>query len=159
LLVDVDSGQLLDARMTRSEKHDSPIGKAMLKKNWGIATVTGDKAYFSRQACTIIDNKNAQPYLKPKENATRQAKGHPAYSEMMKELEKNPDDWNKSYHKRSFVESTFSSIKKRFGKALASIKQRLKKKELLLKTICYNIKEALYNLKASDLKTNRWVKR
>ncbi len=159
LLVDVDSGQLLDARMTRSEKHDSPVGKAMLKKNWGIATVSGDKAYFGREACSLIADKNADPYLKPKENATRQSKGHPAYARMMRDREKNPEDWNESYHVRSFVESVFSSIKKRFGRALSSIKQRLKKRELLLKAICYNIKEALYNSKASDLGTSRWVKR
>jgi len=159
LLVDVDSGQLLDARMTRSEKHDSPVGKAMLKKNWGIATVSGDKAYFSRKACTIVAAKNAHPYFKPKENATRQSKGHPAYARMMRDREKNPEDWNESYHVRSFVESVFSSIKKRFGRALSSIKQRLKKRELLLKAVCYNIKETLYNLKASDLGTSRWIKR
>jgi len=159
LLADVDSGQLLDARMTTSEKHDSPIGKTMLKRNWGIATVSGDKAYFSREACTIIASKNADPYLKPKENAKRQERGHPAYWQMMRDREKNPGDWEEAYHVRSFVESVFSSIKKRFGKALSSIKQRLKKRELLLKAICYNIKEALYNLKSSKLETSRWVKK
>lgn len=141
--------------MTRSEKHDSPVGKAMLKRNWRIASVSGDKAYFSRGTCTIVAGKNAQPYFKPKENATRQSKGHPAYARMMREREKNSEDWEAAYHVRSFVESAFYSIKRRYGRALSNIKQRLKKRELLLKSICFNIKEALYSLKASNLGTSK----
>ncbi len=157
VLVDVDSGQILDVRMTKSEKHDSPVGKAMLRRAWGIESVSGDNAYFSRGACTIVASKNAKPYFAPSQNATAKSKGHPAYREMMKELEENPEEWKGAYHVRSFVESAFASIKERFGRALLSIKKRFRKRELLLKAICYNIKEALYNLKASELGTSRWV--
>ncbi len=129
----------------------------MLRRVWFIASVSGDKAYFSREACTIVDGKNAQPYFKPKENATAESKGHPAYREMMKKREDDEEAWEAAYHVRSFVESAFSSIKKRFGRALSSMKKRFRKRELLLKAICYNVKEALYNLKASELGTSRWV--
>ncbi|KXA96482.1 hypothetical protein AKJ37_05130 [candidate division MSBL1 archaeon SCGC-AAA259I09] len=93
LLIDVDSGQILDVRMTKSDKHDSPVGKAMLRRDWGIESVSGDNAYFSREACTIVAGKNAKAYFAPSKNATQKSKGHPAYREMMEEREENHEEW------------------------------------------------------------------
>ena len=48
------------------------------------------------------------------------------------------------YHIRSMVEAVFSSIKRCFGPDIKSIKGWLKRRELAIKVLAYNIKRVLY---------------
>jgi hypothetical protein len=48
------------------------------------------------------------------------------------------------YHIRSMVEAVFSSIKRCWGPDIKSIKGWLKRRELAIKVLAYNIKRVLY---------------
>jgi len=52
----------------------------------------------------------------------------------------NKDKWMDEYHIRIIVESVFSSIKRCFGPDIKSIKGWLKRRELAIKVLAYNIK-------------------
>jgi len=64
---------------------------------------------------------------------------------------RNIDEWVGEYHIRSVVESVFSSIKRCFGPDIKSIKGWLKRRELAIKVLAYNIKRMLYIKRAKDL--------
>lgn len=51
----------------------------------------------------------------------------------------NKEEFLQHYHKRSNVESTFSSIKKKLGETLKSKNKTAQINELLCKMIAYNI--------------------
>ena len=51
----------------------------------------------------------------------------------------NQEEFNRHYHKRSNVESTFSMIKARFGARLRSKTERAQINEALLKVLAHNI--------------------
>ena len=51
----------------------------------------------------------------------------------------NRDEFMEHYHKRSNVETTFSSIKKKLGETLKSKNKTAQINELLCKIIAYNI--------------------
>jgi hypothetical protein len=55
------------------------------------------------------------------------------------------------YHIRSMVEAVFSSLKRCFGPNIKSIKGWLKRRELAIKVLAYNIKRVLYIERAKDL--------
>ncbi len=58
---------------------------------------------------------------------------------MLTAYSKDKEAWLKTYHRRSLVESVFSTIKRRLGHWLFSVKKALQRKELLIKVIAYNL--------------------
>lgn len=155
ILVDVDTGQILSARISKYYKHDSPYGQKMLAEWTDIDIATGDGAYANRKVC---NSTKAHTYFRPRKDARAKSKGSSKYKIMVRSYKNDEQTFLAVYHIRSFVESVFASIKKRFGRILLSIKKRAQHKELFLKTVCYNIKEWLYNLRAHELEIDRWKK-
>jgi transposase len=157
VLVDVDTGEILQVRITKLSAHDGPRGRAMLREVWSVNVVTGDTSYAGRETCTLAVQKGARPFFKPRKDARTRSKGHPAYKVMVRSYKNDKDAWDGVYHIRSFVEAVFAAVKKRFGKILLSIKKSMQRKELFLKAFCHNVKEGLYNARARQLGIDRWV--
>jgi transposase len=65
---------------------------------------------------------------------------------MVRSFFEKMEQWLSVYHIRSFVEAVFSSLKICFGSTIRAVKNRMQKKELALKVVAYNIKQALYNI-------------
>lgn len=63
---------------------------------------------------------------------------HP-YAEMFDRYNSNREEWLKKYHKRSTIESVFSSIKRKLGGYVTSIKRDMQIIEISLKIIVYNL--------------------
>lgn len=156
VLVDVDSGEILAARITLSSAHDGPRGRAMLREVWDLEIVTGDGAYASRENCNVAASRGAKPYFLPRKDARARSKGSPEYKVMVRAWRDDETAWLGVYHIRSFVEAVFASIKKRFGKILLSLKKSVRRRELFLKVLCHNLKEGLYNARAHELGIDRW---
>lgn len=51
----------------------------------------------------------------------------------------NKKEWLKKYHQRSIIEAVFSSLKRRLGGFVTSIKRRIQQIEIALKIIIYNL--------------------
>ena len=140
-----------DFTITNWKRGDSPQFKRLIRDLPELDAVLGDKGYSSRLNCQMVKDKNGTPYLRFKSNATGKAKGHPAWKEAYVEFTTNTDAWMQIYKLRNIIESIFSSIKRRWGSALRSRLYWNQIKELALKVLAYNMRQALYVERAREL--------
>ena len=157
IVMDVETGIILHFTITDLEGSDSKEFKRLIRDLPRLGKVAGDKAYSSRANCQAVAEKKGKPFLCFKANATGKAKGYPAWQLSFKAYTDNPDEWMDEYHIRSIVEAAFSSLKRCWGPDIKSIKGWLKRKELALKVVAYNVKRALYMERAKDLGIPLWV--
>ena len=59
--------------------------------------------------------------------------------EMIERYKENKEDWMKNYHQRSNIEAVFSSLKRKLGGYVTSIKRCIQHVEIALKIIVYNL--------------------
>jgi transposase len=158
IIVDIDRGYILDFHISDSKRNDCPILKKLLRDIKLLEKLVADAGYLSRENCILVGKRKGKPYIWVKKSCTRKPKNAAEWKVMVKCFFKHKGAFKKAYHCRSFIEAVFSSIKKRWGSKLKSIKKWFQRKELTIKVICYNIKEFLYNWKAGQLKISRWIK-
>ena len=60
-------------------------------------------------------------------------------AEMFRWRKENPEEFERTYHRRSLVESVFSSLKAGFGAVVAAKTFPLQRLQLILRSICYNL--------------------
>jgi len=154
--IDIDTGIIHWFTMTPWNRHDSREFENLIKHLPEIGAAFGDKAYPSRKNYQLVVDKNGTPYLCFKDNATNKAKGKPAWIIHIRKYKKDKETWLSVYHLRSIVESVFSSIKKRWGNFLRSRKKWMRKKELSLKVLSYNVKQVLLVQYAEECKIPLW---
>jgi len=157
IVMDVETGIILHFSITDWKGADSKEFKRLIRDLPRLGKVAGDKAYSSRINCQVVADKKGKPFLCFKANATGKAKGYPAWQIAFKAYTDNPDEWMAEYHIRSIVEAAFSSLKKCWGPDIKSINGWLKRRELTLKVLAYNVKRALYVERAKDLGIPLWA--
>ena len=151
------SGLILSYSITQWKAHDSPKFRSLLRNIRKILFALGDAGYLSRLNCRITVKKGGKPFFCLKKNTTAKADGCLAWKRMVEFFERDKELYEAIYHMRSFVEAVFSSLKRRFGACLHSVKKRMQKKELALKVIAYNIRRALFSELAEQLGEPLWV--
>jgi hypothetical protein len=62
------------------------------------------------------------------------------------------------YHLRFIVEAVFSFLKRTCGSTLRSRRRWMQRKELALKVLAYDIRQALYNAQVQEVGMNLRVK-
>jgi hypothetical protein len=65
----------------------------------------------------------------PRSNASNKAKGCQAWKDMMLFREEHPEEFERSYHKRSNAQSTNASLKGKYGEFLRSRRWPMQKRE------------------------------
>lgn len=153
----VDNGIIHNFKVTNGMAGDSPQLKGLLTVFKKLAKLVADSGYLSRKNCDIVEGKGGKVFIKLKCTTTARAKRSRAWRVMVMLYKKNSKVWLDEYHVRSIVESIFSSIKKRFGSTLRSMKKSIQKKELALKVIVYNIKQILYVKTARKLGVGLYI--
>ena len=157
IVVDVETGVILDFTITEGQSGDSPELPRLLRNLPLLAAVLGDKAYSSRLNCRIACGRGAKPYLRFKVNSTGKAKGYKEWAKAFREYKENPEAWLAVYHLRSIVEAVFGSLKRRWGGSLRSVRGWMRRKEAALKVLAYDIKQVLYNERAEATGKGLWV--
>jgi len=157
IVIDVDTEIIWHFTTTDWKGADAKEFKRLIRDLPRIHKAAGDKAYSSRVNCQAVADKGGKPFLCFKANATAKAMGYPAWQISFEAYSDNPDEWMDEYHIRSIVEAVFSSIKRCFGPDIKSIKGWLKRRELAIKVLAYNIKRVLYIERAKDLGIPLWV--
>jgi transposase len=155
--MDVETGLVLSFVITGGTGADSKQLRKLLRYLPRIARCLGDPAYSSRKNCEIVVEKGGKPYLKFKATATGRAKGSLAWKESFRAYNEDNGAWMAVYHLRSLVESLFGSIKRRWGDFLRSRRGWTRRKELALKVLCYDVKQALYLERAAEVGTALWI--
>jgi transposase len=102
-----------------------------------VREVSADKAYHGTKNFAAVESAGGKFYPAFRKDATGGAGG--AYAKAFHMFCLHREEYERHYHKRSNVESTFSSVKRRFGESLRSKTERAMKNEVLAKLICHNI--------------------
>ena len=129
--------EVTDANVHDSCKFENLLGSLPLDD---IEAVAADSAYLSRRNCDLIEAVGAKPYIRLKKNIrVVRSRGFKAWSDMIFSYRENPEAWRRIYHTRSSAETAFSTIKRKFGHQLSSIRRDHQRKELMTKVIAYNL--------------------
>lgn len=115
---------------------------------------SADKAYSSRKNMQLIGSLEALPFIAFKENATGTSKGAPIWNAMFTYFQMYKSQFNKFYHRRSLVESTFSVLKRKYGEFLKSKNFEAQKNEVLLKCLCHNISQLVEEIYRNNINVN-----
>ncbi len=131
---------ILNWRITAWRKHDSPFFKILLMPIKILGIVRGDKGYLSRANFQFCADKKGCAFIPFKSNSTCRPKSKPAWKFSFNLWEKFNTIYMSIYHQRSKIESVFSVIKKRFGDKVSCKSSSMRRKEIALRLIAYNLK-------------------
>lgn len=101
--------------------------------------IVADKAYMARDNYDKVKDLGMRAFIPFQSQATGKARGSFEWSRIYHIFHNKEGRFKNVYHKRSNVESTFNSIKQRFGKGLNCRDKKALETELLAKVLCYNI--------------------
>ena len=96
-----------------------------------------DAMYGAYENYRMIRNGGRRPVIDPRRNHT--LKGYNPRVEVPRWRRENPEEFERTYHRRSLVEPVFSSLKARFGAVVAAKTLPLQRLQLILRSICYNL--------------------
>ena len=102
-----------------------------------VKEVSADKGYLSAENVEVIVSVGGAPFIAPKSNTTGAVGG--LFERMFHFHQYRQQEYLDHYHKRSNVESVFSSIKRKFGDDVRSRCDRAKINKALAKLVCNNI--------------------
>jgi hypothetical protein len=143
--------------ITGAYGNDSPKFRPLVEataRHFPVYEVSADKAYSSRENVEQVDAMGAFPALAFKANATGAAGG--AFERLFYYYSYHRDDFLKTYHKRSNVESTFSMVKRKFGDSVRSRTEPAMTNEVLCKFLCHNICCVILSLIELGIATEFW---
>jgi transposase len=134
------TGIIASVKVTSSEGADCPQLPALVnatKASFQLAEVSADKAYLANDNLTAIEAAGAAPFIPFKLNS--QQDGSPAWRTMHAVFVLKQEEFLAAYSKRNNVESTFSSVKRKFGGSVRSKQFTAQVNEILCKVLCYNL--------------------
>lgn len=139
---------IMNWRITNGRRNDCPFFRILIAPIKIIGYVIGDKGYLARinfQAALDKGGEGIIPFKEgKKKKSVRSAKGYPAWKfahefwTIMRGL------YMSIYHRRSKIEAVFSALKKRYGDKLNCSSTSMRRKEMSLRIIAYNIRILLY---------------
>ena len=95
-------------------------------------------AYSSKKNLHAIVDAGATPYI-PFKKRSGPDKKDALWTKMYHHFTLQEAEFNRHYHKRSNVETTFSMVKAKFGDVLRSKTPTAQVNETLVKVLCHNI--------------------
>ena len=130
---------IISFHFTRTNVHEVTQLEKLLQPLHDFSNVYADSGYLSVNNCWAIVMKGGIPFIHPKKNTTGRGNNGRAFTEMMERYKGNKESWMKKYHQRSNIEAVFSSLKRRLGGFVTSIKRKVQQIEIALKIIVYNL--------------------
>ncbi len=148
IAVDVDTGIVHSFTITMWNSGDGPELKRLIKDLPQLGRVMADAAYTSYANLALVVEMGGVPYIRFKSNVSARAHSPQAWKRSFRHFQADPDGWMGTYHQRSIVEAVFSSIKRSWGSTIRSRKYWNQRRELALKVLAYDVRQALYNERA-----------
>ena len=138
LHVDIEGRKIVSCAVTRGRAHDSPVFREMFERAPdGTGCVMLDAGYDATKDYKMIRDACRRPVICTRKNHV--AGGFDPRAEMIRWQEKNPEEFEETYHQRSIVESVFSSFKCRFTAVVRAKTLPTQRLQLLLRCTCYNL--------------------
>jgi transposase len=136
--------------VTDEHTGDSPMLAPLVTataEQFNIERVSADKAYASIFNFDLIESLGAKPYV-PFRSITVYNKSA-TWNRLFHFFQFHKEEFLAHYHKRSNVESTFSSMKRKFGDTIRSKSPVAQRNEALLKVLCHNLVCVIHEVTAS----------
>ena len=138
VLADARGKKIVSCEVTKGTAHDSPwFRRIFARVPGGAGCVMLDAAYDAYENYRVIRYSGRRPVIDPRRDHT--LKGYNPRAEMPRWRQENPEELERTYHRRSLVESVFSSLKARFGAVVAAKPLPLQRLQLILRSVCYNL--------------------
>jgi len=125
-------------RISNSKRNDSPFLKKLLKPFRFLGLVIADKGYSGKKNAVYVANKKGAFFSPFKSNA--EGKGLSLWANLFKLWKVFPTICEAIYHQRSKVEAVFSALKNRYGDQLYSKKWYMRRREMAMRFIAYNVR-------------------
>ncbi len=138
VVVDAGGRKIVSCAVTRGRTHDSPVFREMFGNvPDGTGCVMLDAGYDAVKNYEMIRDSGRKPVICTRKNHV--ARGFGPRAEMIRWQENNPEEFERTYHRRSIVESVFSSFKCRFTAVVRAKMLPAQRLQLLLRCVCYNL--------------------
>jgi hypothetical protein len=145
-------------RISNGKCNDSPYLRLLLAPFTLLGVVLADKGYSSRANYQFVADKHGAMFAPFKKNATGRSKGNPAWKVAFALWQKIRTIYESIYHQRSKIECVFSALKKRYGDRLLCRKQGMRRKEMALRFLAYNLRLFICWKYAMDNGLNLYVR-
>lgn len=151
---DREKHRITSVRVTDEHTHDTREFETLLvnakERVPNVTKIYGDTAYDSRANFNLVGKElpQAEPVIKPRINASGRSRGSYLRGRTAKEFIKNPKEWkiNYGYGQRWQVETTISTLKRKFGEYVRSISSTAILNEVITKCLTYNILSTYRNV-------------
>lgn len=133
------------ARVTEPGVHDMLTFAPMLRQTarvFDVQEIYADKGYLSRYNVRAAHDVGAEPYIMPKRNTLPSKTPWGAasgWNRMVLFWQQHESAFRRHYHRRNAVESSFSSIKRKFLPFIRSRNVVAQENEILYKICCQNV--------------------
>jgi transposase len=127
-------------RILDKDSGDSPQFIPLLKetyRHFEVGEISADKAYGSLENFEAVADCGAQAYIAFKGNATGAIGG--MFEKAFHHFKLNQEEYMSKYHLRSNIESTFSSVKRKFGDTIMSRAETAIINETICRFLCHNL--------------------
>lgn len=158
LAVCADLLLILNWRITKWEKHDSPFFEILLAPFKLLGLVFADKGYLAKKHFQIVADKKGALFCPFKKGSTANPDGYPAWKFAFIFWKKLNWIYMSIYHQRSKIEAVFSALKKRYGDKLYCKKANMRRKEMSMRFIAYNLKIIICHKYAAENNLPLWVR-
>jgi transposase len=146
----VAAAEVLDKNNGDSTKLPGLVKTAA--KQFTLREVSGDKAYCGSKNFEAVEAVGGKFFPAFPLNITGGVGG--SLAKTFHAFCLNREEYGRHYHRRSLIESAFSSIKRRFGESLRSKTELAMRAETLAKVVCHNLTcliAAIYELGLSPM--------
>jgi hypothetical protein len=153
-----DTMLILNWFITEGKKHDSPFFVRLLNPFKFLGIVLADTGYLSRKNYQHVVDKNGSAFIPFKKNSTAKPKSNPAWKKSFWLWKFLPSIFKGIYNQRSKVECVFSVLKKRWGDQLYSRQAYLRRREMAIRFIAYNVRLIIMLNYAKKHNLSLWVR-
>jgi len=129
---------LANFRISNSKKNDSPFLRKLLERFSKLGLVIVDKGYSNKTNAKYVANKEGAFFSPFKKNV--QPTGLNIWAYLYKLWKVFPSLCTAVYNQRSKVEAVFSALKNRYGDQLYSKKWYMRRREMAMRFIAYNVR-------------------
>lgn len=157
-IIDVGSRVITDYFVTRSRVSDIAGMRTMLDRFGPCLDADGnadfclDSAYLARDLCNRLAGLGFAPYIRPKKNTLRNARGSRSWRVMVDLCSDDLPGFKRHCHQRSIIEAVFGAIKTVYGSCVTCRRKDNQRKEMAARVVCYNIEmTARHNVKCGRL--------
>lgn len=149
---------ILNWFITEGNKNDCPFFVRLLSPFKLLGRVLADAGYLSRENYQHVADKKGSAFIPFKKNSTAKPKSNPAWKSAFWLWKTLPMIFKGIYNQRSKVECVFSVLKKRWGDQLYSRKAYIRRREMALRFIAYNVKLIIMLNYAHQHNLSLWVR-